>query len=160
MAAPSHERERVVAEAQQEAAAAHALQLAGALEVVGEGDRVHGEVLVEHLPHGEKHGAVGGEIEVIGLKVDQALLEGVRRDHHGREDRGLRLDVLGHGASVVDRHPGGVHVVVAHAWGLLLFLRPTILARAMVAPLRMRRTTAGFSRTTGVHALSETAVKG
>ena len=113
VAAPAHQRERVVAQPQQEATASHALELAGGLEVVGERDGVDREVLVEHLPHGHEDGAVGREVEVVRVKVDQALLQGVRRDHHGREDRGLRLRVLGHGRPLAHGHPRRINAVVA-----------------------------------------------
>lgn len=71
MATPANESEGVGAKAEQEAATANLLQLSGALEVVRKGDVVDGKVLVEHLAHGDEHGPVGRQIEVIRLKIDE-----------------------------------------------------------------------------------------
>ena len=93
---PPREGERVVAEVKQVGPAADAVELPLAAEIVGEGDHVDGEVLVEHLVHGTVDLGVARQVEVIGTEVDEAFLERLLRDHHRREDRRLRLGVLGH----------------------------------------------------------------
>ena len=109
--APAHQSQRVVAKIQEIGPAAHALQLALALEEVCKRDGVHRHVAVEHLAHGKVDLAVGGNVEVIRLQLDEAFLQHVLRDHHGGEDRGLGLGVLRHRNVRRRRHLGWVDVV-------------------------------------------------
>jgi len=113
--APTDEGQRVVAKAEQERTPADSVEIALGAQLVGQADGVDGEVLVEHLAHCHKDDAVRRVEEIIRRKADQALLERLGADHHGREDRGLRLEVLGHVAPLLHRHLRRVDpVVVSH----------------------------------------------
>ena len=113
MVAPAREREGVLVELEEVGHATHLVQLSRALEVIRHRDGVHGLGAVEHLVHGVEDGAVGVEVEVLFVQIDEALLEDVLREQHGREDRLLGGSVLRH------RHIGAGHrgIVVVRCVG-------------------------------------------
>ena len=132
---PVRERERVVGQIDQVRLAAHGLQLAHCVQVVGERYLVDGNAARVQLADGLEDNAVRRAVERLGLELQDELLHRLGVQHAGRQDGLLGLDVLRH--RLVLRRRSVVEVVAPCA-GLVRF-RHSGSSRSFRCPLPCSR---------------------
>ena len=83
MVAPVSERQRVVVEFEQVGHAADALKLSRAAQIVRKRNGVDRQRLVKHVMHRRVDGAIGMQVEVTLVELDERFLQHVLREQHG-----------------------------------------------------------------------------
>ena len=96
MGEPVRQREGVVGELDQVRLAAHCLELARRLQVLGEGDMVDGHIPGMQIHHAGEDQLMGTAEEALGAQLDRHLVDGVPIQHACCTHRFLGLDILGH----------------------------------------------------------------
>ena len=94
--APARQGKGVARELEQIGASADLRKLAFRLQVVGKRDRVDRLAPVKEVAHREEYRAVRRHIEVVRRELDKRILEHIRREQHGGEDRCLGSRILRH----------------------------------------------------------------